>query len=459
MSTIDPAATSAERPAVDSPSAPITAEVVQPGEAPVPRYAVIRVSAFGIVLGALGTLFGGGVALFTDALVQALFNLRQTTIVSSLIIALPALTIGASLLLLFYGVRSLVALGRVSAMSLAAELGKFRRVCGPLLVLELLMVVLGQTDGLPLSLLYTMLGIVCAAGCGYTLLDSRRVTWDIALAQGAVFRPEYGIGFQVLSPSVSGPPRGTAAEPPRALRALPADETPTTSAGASRTFGAVIDDGSAYADWEKVLYGLVLLIVVLSVLDVPPFVRHAAEYGRIGFWSSAWADAVGARTAARRSLPALGGGRNVTQINDRSLDRWVRFFFLVGGAAGGVLTVAWIAWGVVCLAIGPRARKWALWFAVASVALALVTGGLRLHAYESVYGRYRVPGSYITQWSLGQHGSPFSSARTSDEIMSNNRMELLRQTVTDGALPLVLILVLTRGPVKALFVRRPRRSA
>src|SRR3954451_11702711 len=103
MSTVDPAAASAGARTAISPNLPV------PPEVPVPRGPVFRVAALGIIFGMLGVLFGGGVALFTNALVRALMTLREPTLLSAFIIALPALTIGLNLLLLFYGVRSAVA--------------------------------------------------------------------------------------------------------------------------------------------------------------------------------------------------------------------------------------------------------------------------------------------------------------------------------------------------------------
>jgi hypothetical protein len=284
MSTLDPVAESVEVPAA----------TMHPAEVAVAAGPIRRVATLGFGLGLIGALLNAAVVLLTNALVQALYNLRETFVLSAFIIGLPTLTLGLYFLLLFYGLR-LVTAGpgrRGTAPRIAAELAKFRRVCGPLLVLQLLIVVLGQTEGLPLSLPFTALGILCAAGCAYTLLDSRRVAWDIALAQGAVFAPEHGIGFLVLSTPTATPqlngalPSAEGRIAPVAV--LPAPEAAQAMSPSSGTTwpASAAADGSVYADWEKVLYGLVLLIVVVNLLDVPAFVRHVVDYGSTDFWSN-----------------------------------------------------------------------------------------------------------------------------------------------------------------------------
>jgi hypothetical protein len=91
---------------------------------------------------------------------------------------------------------------------------------------------------------------------------------------------------------------------------------------------------------------------------------------------------------------------------------------------------------------------------------------LRLYGYEAAVGRYygtagltySTFGGYVRQWSGGSAG-PYSSRRPDEELARNTRLDLFRETATDVALPLLLIFVISREPVKALFVRRPRRSA
>jgi hypothetical protein len=190
-------------------------------------------------------------------------------------------------------------------------------------------------------------------------------------------------------------------------------------------------------------------------LEVPGFVRHAGEYLSTDYWTHAWvrasAGTPGATTGIRTVAPLATGA-----------DPWLEFFVRLAAAASGAVALAWVVWGVFCLAVGPRARKGVLRFAGAAIAVAIIVAGLKIYAVESaadrVFGTTGLTRARFNSMQYWSRAGPIITGRPDEEWANYARMEAFRQGGTDLALPVLLILLLTREPVKALFVRPPRKT-
>jgi hypothetical protein len=177
------------------------------------------------------------------------------------------------------------------------------------------------------------------------------------------------------------------------------------------------DQAEAFTDWEKVLHGLAVFGLAIYAVMVPGAVNalaHALDY------------------LYSRSMPGMG----LVSLLDGLL--------IAAYAVCQMVSVAWLFWGVTCLGTGPRYR----W-----LVLILVWTGLVLSALALVAALLQDRGPYSSE-------GPGLAVLT--RIMSNNermggKPELLQIVLTFALYPAVMLLVVTRPAVKAVFTYRPRR--
>jgi hypothetical protein len=118
-------------------------------------------------------------------------------------------------------------------------------------------------------------------------------------------------------------------------------------------------------------------------------------------------------------------------------------------ALGGACAAGWVVWGTTCLVSGPRLRQPALvlaWVMAVLTVAALAHNLVRVsEAHEKTY-RY----SYNQALTLRTSVAGLASAAYSSPGA------MLRLWLAEAALPVALLVLLTRPPVKELFTRRPR---
>jgi hypothetical protein len=183
---------------------------------------------------------------------------------------------------------------------------------------------------------------------------------------------------------------------------------------------------SAFREWETLLTVLAVLAMVVHVFRTPAAIVFIA---RIVHTPRELADLVSS------SL----GGRTSSAIDT------TRAWIILASSGLALCAVAWVLWGVLYLTAGARLR-------IAAITLAAVTLGL-LVVLLSLYVFYMMRYSErLGDLFRGRGGESLINPLDSGSVAERVAVECL--------LPVVLLFILTRKPVKELFslkLRRPRR--
>jgi hypothetical protein len=231
--------------------------------------------------------------------------------------------------------------------------------------------------------------------------------------------PGGGRGFAVLSGNTPVSPQGAA------VHVAPAPAL--ASAHREQTSAPPWDKDSAFREWETLLTVLAVFAMVIYVFRTPAAVVFVA------------AIVDRPQTLAYLVSSALGG--RSPSVNNTS-QAWI------GLASVGLAlcALAWVFWGIFYLTAGARLR-------IAVITLAAVTLGLLavvLSVYVSYMVRYTGRSGYLFRVRYdGRLNDPLNSGSVAERV------------AIDCLLPVVLLFILTRRPVKQLFslkLRRPRPS-
>ena len=410
---------------------------------------MMRVAVVGAVAGGTGLAAVVISVHATDLVRDAFLTTYRYDIVPLVANGLTAAAAALFTWLLFYSLRLALRTGRLTPRDATDNLRKLRIVACALLVVSLAGLVIGVTGDGPFGeTVVTVGGCVASAVCCYVLISLRRAAWDVALIEGAsVARPGDTRGFAVLAPAansarVAAAPReepaphaplATAhpvAAPANLPATLPAAVLPLSTDRPEEDGAAAWDDTSPFRDWEILLMALAVLAIGVYVFRVPATVR--------------WLTAIVDNPRSLKSVATSSFGR--TRLNQmEAAESWI----FLASIAMSLIAAAWVVWGIVCLTAGPRLRRTTIALAAATLCVVAVILGVYLlfladdHRSSQEYG-YRIGAIGLNPFDI--HISFRALVPTAERI------------TLECVFPVVLLFVLTRGPVKELYSRKLRRA-
>ena len=409
-----------------------------------------RLGLTATLLGGAGALVMLGALLLGDILWAAQEHFSSEPFTSSVVLAVPLTALVLFGALAFYGLRLEGFRKTPRPRDVPGDLRMTRVLAGALLVIGLVFLGAGQVGTSPLIVWPVMLAAALwSAACCWLLPEVRRAEWALAAARGVPFTDAPGHGFQVLVPAEApaGALPGVAATN-EGQHARPASAPPPLTAGGQAP-------GGALRHWEALLLVLVLLGVAVYLLQAATFVTRLDRYLHPGFW-----------------VDVLKGRTNAASLS--GLVEMIPFLMFNGGAsrpAAGIVVIttalsggcalAWVAWGVGCAIAGPRLRRSALVVAAVTLGLVIFTTGHNLYWIHSVRTERGAGRGAYSGWQPGtafKGPKPFvASTADSRGGFSTFQIALVRNGLMQAAFPLLLLVLLTRPQVAALFDVWPRR--